>query len=162
MKFSPNLKQHLSPLIVAAAIAASLPVVAQAYDDDDVAVRGDTRYDTARVVKVDAIVNHASRPVSRETCWQQPTSEYRPGYTYYRDDDDDGRPESVTVGGGYRTTGEVEHCRTRTDWSTTDRILGYEVTYRYGGRDYQTRMDHDPGDRIRVRVNYDYSIDPED
>ena len=154
----------LKPMIVAAAIAASLPVVANAYDryDDDVTVRGDAHYDYARVVKVDAIVNHSTRPISRETCWQRPATEYQPGYTYYRDADDDGLPESVTVGGGYRTTGEVEHCRTRTDWSTSDRILGYEVTYRYGGREYTTRMDHDPGDRLRVRVNYDYTIDPED
>ena len=36
-------------------------------------------------------------------------------------------------------------------------MLGYEVTYRYGGREYTTRMDHDPGERMRVRVDTDYT-----
>jgi uncharacterized protein YcfJ len=39
-------------------------------------------------------------------------------------------------------------------------VLGYDVTYRYGGRMHTTHMDHDPGDRLRVRVNYDYTITP--
>ncbi len=33
-----------------------------------------------------------------------------------------------------------------------DRIEGYRVTYRYRGEEYVTRTDHDPGDRIRVRL----------
>ncbi len=32
-------------------------------------------------------------------------------------------------------------------------VAGYDVTYRYGGREYTTRTDHHPGDRIRVRVD---------
>ena len=34
-----------------------------------------------------------------------------------------------------------------------DDVIGYDVTYRYGGREYTTRTDHHPGDRIRVRVD---------
>lgn len=34
-----------------------------------------------------------------------------------------------------------------------DEVTGYDVTYRYGGREYTTRTDHHPGDRIRVRVD---------
>lgn len=34
-----------------------------------------------------------------------------------------------------------------------DDVAGYDVTYRYGGREYTTRTDHHPGDRIRVRVD---------
>jgi uncharacterized protein YcfJ len=34
-----------------------------------------------------------------------------------------------------------------------DDVVGYDVTYRYGGREYTTRTDHHPGDRIRVRVD---------
>lgn len=30
---------------------------------------------------------------------------------------------------------------------------GYNVTYEYAGRRYQTRTDYHPGDRIRVRVD---------
>ncbi len=33
-----------------------------------------------------------------------------------------------------------------------DRLVGYRVTYRYAGDTYTTEMDHDPGDRLPVRV----------
>ena len=150
--------RYLKPALAAAALAVALPVAAQGYRDDDF----DARTDFARVVKVDAIVSHASSPVTRETCWQTPTTyRYRPAYTYYRDDDDDDGPDAVTVQGQYEQLNTAaERCRTTTNWRDSDRVMGYEVTYRYGGREYTTRMDHDPGDRMRVRVNYDYTITP--
>jgi hypothetical protein len=122
MKMHPCLK----PAIFAAAVAVALPAAAQSgfrYSDYG---NSDVRYDYARVVKVDAIVNHASRPVSRETCWQEPTTyRYNPSYTYYRNDDGDG-PEAVTVEGRYDlVSGAQQHCRTETNWRSTDRVLGY-------------------------------------
>jgi uncharacterized protein YcfJ len=155
--------RYLKPAMIAATLAVALPAAAQTglrYEEYN---GNDVRDDYARVVKVDAIVNHASRPVSRETCWEQPTTyQYRPAYTYYRDNDDDEGPDAVTVQGDYRKISDGgARCRTETDWRSTDRVLGYEVTYRYNGREYTTRMDHDPGERMRVRVNYDYTITPE-
>ncbi len=35
---------------------------------------------------------------------------------------------------------------------TREEIVGYRVKYRYKGQTFRTRMDHDPGKRIRVRV----------
>lgn len=35
----------------------------------------------------------------------------------------------------------------------SDDVGGYDVTYVYGGREYTTRTDYHPGDRIRVRVD---------
>lgn len=32
-------------------------------------------------------------------------------------------------------------------------VVAYDVTYEYAGREYVTRTDHHPGDRIRVRVD---------
>ena len=32
-------------------------------------------------------------------------------------------------------------------------VVAYDVTYEYGGREYVTRTDHHPGDRIRVQVD---------
>jgi hypothetical protein len=156
--------RYLKPATIAVALAIALPAAAQTayrYDDD---ANTDVRYDMARVVRVDAVVSHASRPVSRETCWSEPTTyKYRPSYTYYDDEDNDGGPDRVTVSGGYQKINDGgERCRTETSWRDTDRVLGYEVTYRYGGREYTTRMDHDPGNRLRVRVNYDYTITPSD
>ena len=154
--------RYLKPATMVLALAIALPAAAQtAYRYDDGATSG-ARYDIARVVKVDAVVSHASRPVSRETCWSEPTTyQYRPGYTYRGDADDDGDPDNVTVSGGYQKLNDGgERCRTETSYRDSDRVLGYEVTYRYGGREYTTRMDHDPGDRMRVRVDYDTTITP--
>jgi uncharacterized protein YcfJ len=44
-------------------------------------------------------------------------------------------------------------CRTEHDYHVEERIDGYRVEYRYQGRTYVTRMGHDPGERIRVRVD---------
>ncbi|MFT6914900.1 MAG: hypothetical protein ACJAWL_001199 [Motiliproteus sp.] len=45
-----------------------------------------------------------------------------------------------------------ERCSTEyeTRWQQT--ITGYNVTYKYQGETYRTRMDYDPGDKIRVQV----------
>lgn len=44
-------------------------------------------------------------------------------------------------------------CRTVRSSHTEQRIDGYDVTYRYGGRLYHTRTQHDPGRRIPVNVS---------
>jgi uncharacterized protein YcfJ len=46
-----------------------------------------------------------------------------------------------------------ERCDVRYRERFEERIDGYEVTYEYAGREYVTRMPHDPGERIRVRVD---------
>lgn len=43
-------------------------------------------------------------------------------------------------------------CNTTTEVSYDERVIGYDVTYRYNGQPYTTRMNYDPGDSIRVRV----------
>lgn len=48
-------------------------------------------------------------------------------------------------------TRTVQRCETIND--AREQISGYNVTYRYNGRDYQTRMAYDPGSTINVRVN---------
>ena len=50
----------------------------------------------------------------------------------------------------YRTE---TRCSVEHDVEYYERVTGYNVTYRYNGRTYQTRMDNHPGKRIRVRVN---------
>jgi uncharacterized protein YcfJ len=65
------------------------------------------------------------------------------------------------VGGGYagnriqasrqhaNTTSTVElHCDTVNDTST--KLVGYDVRYEYKGVTRTVRMDHDPGDRVKV------------
>lgn len=45
----------------------------------------------------------------------------------------------------------VQRCRTDTVYGPR-RVIGYDVSYRFRGRIYRTRMDHDPGRRMRVMV----------
>lgn len=44
-------------------------------------------------------------------------------------------------------------CETEYDEYSEERVVGYEVQYRYNGHTYTTRTDHHPGDTIRLRVN---------
>ena len=44
-------------------------------------------------------------------------------------------------------------CETVRDARYESRLEGYDVTYKYQGRLYQTRTNYDPGKRIRVRVD---------
>ena len=45
-----------------------------------------------------------------------------------------------------------EICRVVEDITHEEEIVGYNVTYRYGGRTHTARMSRDPGDSVRVRV----------
>ena len=47
----------------------------------------------------------------------------------------------------------VKRCETRYRERQEERVDGYDVLYRYNGQRYATRMSHDPGRRIRVRVD---------
>lgn len=49
--------------------------------------------------------------------------------------------------------GYEEVCTTVVDYQTEQRVEAYDVTYRYGGREYHTQMPYDPGARIPVDVN---------
>lgn len=40
-----------------------------------------------------------------------------------------------------------------TGYRDSEYVDGYDVAYEFGGEIYHTRMDHPPGDRIRVRVD---------
>ncbi len=50
----------------------------------------------------------------------------------------------------YRT---VRQCETIEDYRHEERLVGYDVRYRYQGREYSVHTDHDPGHRIKVRVH---------
>ncbi|MFK8028990.1 MAG: glycine zipper 2TM domain-containing protein [Gammaproteobacteria bacterium] len=46
----------------------------------------------------------------------------------------------------------VERCETRRETREEERADGYRVTYVYAGREYTTRTETDPGDKLRVRI----------
>ncbi|NQY26220.1 MAG: glycine zipper 2TM domain-containing protein [Piscirickettsiaceae bacterium] len=46
-----------------------------------------------------------------------------------------------------------DECRTVQSYHQEQRIDGYQVTYRYQGQTYTSRMDYDPGNRLPVEVS---------
>jgi uncharacterized protein YcfJ len=52
-----------------------------------------------------------------------------------------------------------DRCTTHVTYRTEERIDGYNVTYRYKGEEFVTRMDQHPGKFIRVRVHVSPVVD---
>ncbi len=53
---------------------------------------------------------------------------------------------------GWSGSREVERCRTVDHWSRQQ--VGYDVVYRYQGREYTTFLPYDPGPDLRLKVNF--------
>jgi len=49
----------------------------------------------------------------------------------------------------------VERCRTVSTTREEEKLVGYDVRYSYNGSEHTVRMDRDPGETVRVRVNID-------
>jgi uncharacterized protein YcfJ len=47
----------------------------------------------------------------------------------------------------------VRQCETVYQYREEERLIGYDVRYRFNDEEYSVRMDNDPGERIRVRVD---------
>jgi uncharacterized protein YcfJ len=62
------------------------------------------------------------------------------------------RAQRLAAGQGQVYAVPVERCQVVQERHTEQRVEGYWVTYAYQGQRYRTRMPHDPGDRIRLRV----------
>lgn len=54
----------------------------------------------------------------------------------------------------------VEHCRTVNSYH--QEIVGYDVTYRYNGRHYTTRMPYNPGEWLNLKVDFSVAEYPRD
>lgn len=52
--------------------------------------------------------------------------------------------------GGQVVTNTVRDCRTVTDTSTSENVVGYDVTYSYEGEVRTIRMDRDPGPTLPI------------
>ena len=52
-------------------------------------------------------------------------------------------------------TGYTQVCNSQTSWHSEERVVAWDVSWKYRGQIYQSRMDEPPGERIRVRVNVD-------
>ncbi|MET0225780.1 MAG: glycine zipper 2TM domain-containing protein [Dokdonella sp.] len=63
---------------------------------------------------------------------------------------------NVAQDGSSYYQGSERRCRTVRDVAEERRVVAYDVQYRYRGDVYMSRLNYDPGDRLRVRV----SIEP--
>ena len=61
-----------------------------------------------------------------------------------------GRNHSRNHGGTYYTNEEV--CKTYNDYHDEERVVGYNVAYKYRGHVYHTETPQHPGKRIKVKV----------
>jgi uncharacterized protein YcfJ len=57
------------------------------------------------------------------------------------------------AGGGTDYQSTQTQCRDVSSISEQRRIIGYDVEYRYRGEVYMSRLNYDPGERLRVRVS---------
>lgn len=47
----------------------------------------------------------------------------------------------------------VRQCETVYEYREEERVVGYDVRYRYNDEEYSVRMDEEPGSQVRIRVN---------
>lgn len=50
--------------------------------------------------------------------------------------------------------GYEEHCKTRHQVSYEEVVDGYDVTYKYRGKRYHIEMPYNPGERIKMRIQF--------
>jgi uncharacterized protein YcfJ len=137
-------------------------------------------YDEARVVRVEPIIARVASHRPREECREEETVRYDDGYRSATPmivggiiggvlgstmGHGNGRTAATVAGtvlGGsighdigasrHARPGYETYCRVVDDYTEEERVEGYRVTYVYHGEEYVTRMNHDPGRRLRVRV----------
>lgn len=59
----------------------------------------------------------------------------------------------VAANNGTQTAQTVTNCSMVNTVDNQQQIVGYDVEYRYRGEVWESRMNYDPGERLRVRVN---------
>jgi uncharacterized protein YcfJ len=64
-----------------------------------------------------------------------------------------GRNVDKNNGPGRTYEGTQQRCRVVESGYEDRRIVGFDVEYRFRGEVYVSRLDYDPGDRLRVRVS---------
>jgi len=55
-------------------------------------------------------------------------------------------------GTSYKT---VQHCELQDSYVTKEKVVGYNVAYKYQGNVFHTQLDQHPGDKIKVKVTVD-------
>jgi uncharacterized protein YcfJ len=130
-----SMLRNVSTIALAAGIVSGGASLAQAQ----------TYSEWVPVISSTPIVERTSQP--RENCWTERVTTHETR-----------RIGGISLGSFDTSTNvvvpvsrDVQRCQTIDQ--TTEVIQGYEVRYRYQGREYVTRTASDPGSRIRVDVS---------
>ena len=119
-------------------------------------------HDYARVLNVSPIMETIQVPVRREDC--QPPTPIRHQRETHAPTVGDVQPDHSgrTLADAIRlershqlslATAQTEpHCRWIEEFATRERIVAYRVRFRYGRDIFVRRLNHDPGDRLHIRV----------
>jgi uncharacterized protein YcfJ len=171
----------LLPLLVLALLVPALAGgVARAQDAGYNSGDDNTHYGWADVLRVDPVYGVARSEMPRQECYDQPVVRHEGGNSAAGTvlgaviggvlgntvGKGDGRKAATVAGavaggavghgvsrGGRDYEDTETHCREVRTVSEQRRIMGYDVEYRYQGDVYVSRLDYDPGERLRVRVN---------
>ena len=119
-------------------------------------------HDYARVLKVSPIMETIQVPVRREDCQtpartrrelptrSPPIGDLRPNHSGLT------LADAIRQDWTYQlllaTPRTKRECRWIEVFETREHIVAYRVRFRYGKDTFVRRLDHDPGDRLRIRV----------
>lgn len=119
-------------------------------------------HDYARVLNVSPIMETIQVPVRREDCQPPPpirhqrethapiVSDVQPDHTGHTLADAIRLERSHQL--SLATAHTERHCRWIEEFETRERIVAYRVRFRYGRDIFVRRLNHDPGDRLQIRV----------
>ena len=119
-------------------------------------------HDYARVLNVSPIMETIQVPVRRKDC--RPTTPTRRELRSHSPPMGDVQPlrsgltlaDAIRQERSYYFSLETAHtnreCRWIEEFETRERIVAYRVRFRYGQDTFVRRLDHDPGERLRIRV----------
>ncbi len=118
---------------------------------------GEVYYEYVPVLDVTPVIETRQVPVREQICdYREPDERLSRAVT---GDLRQGRPR-LSISAAAREdrqlwaelTASPKRCRTTERYAQRQEIAGYRVEYVYGSERLVTRMDHDPGERVRVRV----------
>ena len=99
----------------------------------------------APVLKVEPIIETRYEPVTRERCTE-------PG-ELAREFNNIASSIGEDIRRQLRLWRQQHSCRNVTEQRARETVVGYRVTYRYGGETATTRLSYDPGERMPVNVS---------
>jgi uncharacterized protein YcfJ len=172
------MNKMLLPALVLALAAGAVHAQDGRYADG---ADANTHYGWADVLRVDPVYGMARTEVPRQECYDEQVVHREGGNTTAGTvlgaviggvlgntvGKGDGRKAATVAGaiaggavgngvarrGGREYDDTVTRCRQVSSVSEQRRLMGYDVEYRYHGDVYVSRLNYDPGERLRVRVS---------